>query len=137
MIYIGYWPKYKDGMARVVNKLTSALLSAASLKKCGQLWNDLNMFHSELRAVAQGHLASEYDLRAPSSAKTKGERIKAVKDKAEKLAKGFLFLRGENDSNVRGLVCLLAPTDVIDRGRHQISPIQDFRKSVSRLKIIP
>jgi hypothetical protein len=102
----------------VVNKLTSALLSTASLKKCGQLWNDLNMFCSELCAVAQGHLASEYDLRALSSAKTKGEWIKVVKDKAEKLAKGFLFLRGENDSNVRGLVCLLAPTDVIDRGRH-------------------
>ncbi|KIJ18373.1 hypothetical protein PAXINDRAFT_8629 [Paxillus involutus ATCC 200175] len=61
------------------------------------------MFRSELHAVAQGHLASKYDLRAPSSAKTKGERIKAVKDKAEKLAKGFLFLRGENDSNGKTL----------------------------------
>ncbi|KIJ11318.1 hypothetical protein PAXINDRAFT_15785 [Paxillus involutus ATCC 200175] len=76
----GYWLKCKDGMARV-------------------LWNDLNMLRSELCAVAQGHLASKYNLRALSSAKTKGEWIKVVKDKVEKLTKGFLFLRGENDSN--------------------------------------
>ncbi|KIJ10467.1 hypothetical protein PAXINDRAFT_16553 [Paxillus involutus ATCC 200175] len=57
----------------------------------------------KIEDVAQGHLASEYDLRALSSAKTKGERIKVVKDKAEKLTKGFLFLRGENDSNGKTL----------------------------------
>ncbi|KIJ12223.1 hypothetical protein PAXINDRAFT_14994 [Paxillus involutus ATCC 200175] len=57
----------------------------------------------KIEDVAQGHLASEYDLHAPSSAKTKGERIKVVKDKVEKLVKGFLFLRGENDSNGKTL----------------------------------
>ncbi|KIJ11207.1 hypothetical protein PAXINDRAFT_15837 [Paxillus involutus ATCC 200175] len=62
-------------------------------------WNLHGQVAGELCAVAQGHLASEYDLHALSSAKTKGEWIKVVKDKAEKLAKGFLFLQGENDSN--------------------------------------
>ncbi|KIJ09142.1 hypothetical protein PAXINDRAFT_17767 [Paxillus involutus ATCC 200175] len=57
------------------------------------------MLNRKIEDVAQGHLASKYNLRAPSSAKMKGEQIKAVKDKVEKLVKGFLFLRGENDSN--------------------------------------
>ncbi|KIJ06070.1 hypothetical protein PAXINDRAFT_20719 [Paxillus involutus ATCC 200175] len=75
--------------------LCTAMLEMAK----GYFWQHV----VELCTVAQGHIASEYDLRALSSAKTKGEWIKAVKDKAEKLAKGFLFLRGENDSNEKTL----------------------------------
>ncbi|KAG6369926.1 hypothetical protein JVT61DRAFT_13310 [Boletus reticuloceps] len=98
--FIGYFPKYRREMARLVSQVPKYKDIAQSF----QIYNDAPTFQCEIKKFVTHIIPIHYQLYPRSSARTDAKRHQSIRDQVNALLNNWLFLHGELDEQVSHLL---------------------------------